>query len=240
MNELPLRCIVVDDERLATEKLAGFISKIHYLDLKGAFDNGIDALLYLKKHPVDLLFLDIQMDDLDGLQLLELLNPKPYVILTTAYHEFALRGYELEVSDYLLKPIGFDRFLQSAERVYKRTATATRQLESNRPSDGAPEYFFVRSNYQLVKVFHKELLYLEAKKERVIIHCQNKTLQTIKTLQDFEDKLPRPPFFRIHKSYLISFYHVNSISSQQIQIVDQRLPMGDFYKKSILDYLKKI
>ncbi|MEO1628891.1 MAG: response regulator, partial [Bacteroidota bacterium] len=117
---MKLRCIIVDDEPLAIGKLVGFVEQINYLELMATFDNGLEALNYLKKQPVDLIFLDVQMDELDGIKLLGLLNPRPYVVLITAYDEFALQGFELEVDDYLLKPVGFQRFLKAADRVHHK------------------------------------------------------------------------------------------------------------------------
>ncbi|MEO1516806.1 MAG: response regulator transcription factor [Bacteroidota bacterium] len=236
---MKLRCIIVDDEPLAIGKLVGFVEQINYLELMATFDNGLEALNYLKKQPVDLIFLDVQMDELDGIKLLGLLNPRPYVVLITAYDEFALQGFELEVDDYLLKPVGFQRFLKAADRVHhKETIRLEKPVLKSADLDNA--YFFIRSDYQLLKVRWEEICYLEARKETVLIHCKDRVVKTIKTLRAFESKLPSPPFFRVHKSFIISFVHLDSISSQEVVIRDVRLPLGNFYKKSLLEYMKEM
>ena len=237
-----LSCVVVDDEPLAIEKMTGFLEQINYLDLRASFDNGMNALSYLKKHPVDLVFLDIQMDELDGLQLLGLLDPRPYVIMITAYDQFALKGFELEVDDYLLKPVGFQRLLKATDWGYHKALVRQQKSLVPKPKhiDPMVDYFFVRSDYQLLKIRLEEICYLEAKKESVLIHCVKRTIKTIKTLKEFELKLPSPPFFRIHKSFIISFRFLQSVSNQEVNVRNKRLPLGNFYKKNLLQYMSEI
>jgi len=239
MNLTYLTCVIVEDEPLAIEKLKDYVRQVHYLKLVRTFDNGIAAVSFLKNNPIDILFLDIQMDDLNGLQLLQLLEDKPYTILTTAYDEYALKGYELEVRDYLLKPIGLTHFLRAVERAFN-----AKQIILKGPSPMTPkpydEYFFIRSNYQLVKVFFKDIIYLEAKNEQVILYCKDQKVVTGKTLQELEDKLSSPPFFRIHRSFIISFDFIERVNRHEVQVNGISLPLGDFYKRTFLNHVQEI
>jgi len=239
MMEMKISCIIVDDEPLAVEKIKGFIEKVDYLELKATFHSGMDALFYLRKNSVDLLFLDVQMDELDGMQLLQILPSKPYVIMTTAYNQYAIDSYELNVSDYLLKPIGFQRFTQAAERV-KHKINIEKDAETVNSESIENAHFFVRSDYQLIKISLDEIRYLEAEKEYVIIHCASRKIKTRKKLKTFEEYLPSPPFFRIHKSFVISFQYLDSVSSHEVEINGKKLPLGDFYKNDLIQYMELI
>ena len=163
---MKIKCIAIDDEPLALEKMAKFIHKVPYLELLGTFDNALQALEFLKQTKVDLLFLDIQMDELTGIQLLEALKEKPEVILTTAYDQYAIKGYELSVSDYLLKPISFQRFLKAVERVYQKV-NDQQKVAAIAPKEKkqAREYILVRSEYRLQKIWLDEILYIEGMKD---------------------------------------------------------------------------
>lgn len=182
---MKINCIAVDDEPLALEKMKGYIAKVDYLNLLDTFDNGIDAVNYLKANTVDLIFLDIQMEDFTGIQLLESLKEYPKVILTTAYDKYALKGYELEVTDYLLKPISFPRFLQSVEKVYSRLEKEHNyELESIEKSGGLEkDFIFVKSDYKLQKVKFDDIQYIEGMKDYLRIVTPQKRLMV---LQNFK------------------------------------------------------
>jgi DNA-binding LytR/AlgR family response regulator len=190
-----INCIIVEDEPLALKRTREYVEKVSYLNLCESFDNGLEAISYLKEHQVDLLFLDIKMDELTGIQLLEALSNKPYVIFTTAYDEYAMKGYELNVTDYLLKPFTLERFLQAVDKVYN-------QMVIRKPKD--QDFFFVKTEYRMEKVFFKDILFIEGMRDyRNIQSLQKKTL-TLQTFKELEAELPKNKFCRVHKSYLVS------------------------------------
>lgn len=238
---MKLNCIAVDDEPLALEQMKDFISKVEFLNLKGSFKNGMSALNYIKTNDVDLVFLDIQMDDLTGIQLLESLTSKPKVILTTAYDQYALKGYELDVSDYLLKPISFERFVKAVNKVYDQfqskavkgeKVTDQKELEKN-------DFFFVKADYRLQKIKFDDILYIEGMKDYLKIFLTDKKIVTNMSLKKMEEILPENNFIRIHKSYLISIDKITSICKNNIYINEATIPIGDYYKKDFFEYLEK-
>jgi two-component system LytT family response regulator len=236
-KSMKIRCIAVDDEPLALEKMETFIEKIDYLDLVDRFDNGMDALNFLRKEEVDLVFLDIQMDELSGIQLLEVLKVRPKVILTTAYDEYALKGYELDVADYLLKPFSFQRFLKAVEKVYDQLKSA-RSNPAEAPSrEKRRPYLLVRSEYKLIKIWLDEILFVEGMKDYSRIHCTERRIMTMQNLKKMEGHLPHPAFLRVHKSYIIPVEKIDSIDKNHLQIREHSIPIGGLYKKSLLDYL---
>lgn len=243
---MKLRCIVVDDEPLAVEKLSGYISKIPFLELQQTFLNGIDALQFLKDNTTDLLFLDIQMDDLTGIQLLEVLKNKPHVVITSAYSEYAIKGFELEVGDYLLKPISFERFLQSVNRIYdkisaKGKAEAAPETEKVHTSNNvAPEYMFVKTEYRMQKVIFTDIHYIEGMKDYLRIVCPDKRIMTLTNFKNMLDMLPEEQFCRIHKSYIINLSKIQSIEKSHVVVLNERLPIGDSFRKSFFELLEKL
>ncbi len=239
---MKINCITVDDEPLALEKMKAYIKKVDYLNLLSSFDNGIDAMSYLKENQVDLLFLDIQMDDFTGIQLLESLKVRPKVILTTAYDQYALKGYELEVSDYLLKPISFSRFLKAAEKVYasleKEAGHIAKDIVIN-PDGQEKEFIFVKSDYKLQKVRFDDILYIEGMKDYLRIVTPAKRLMVLQNFKKMEDILPDEKFIRVHKSYIIAINKIESIGKKSLVIADQHIPIGESYKKQFFDFLEE-
>jgi DNA-binding LytR/AlgR family response regulator len=238
---MKISCITVDDEPLALEKMEKFIQKVPFLELKAAFDNALAALDYLKEKPVDLLFLDIQMDELTGIQLLETLERKPQVIMTTAYDEYAIKGYELDVSDYLLKPISFQRFLKAVERVHnqlqdRQKAAAISDQKAAPPSESRP-YILVRSEYRLQKIWLDEILYIEGMKDYSRIFTPSLRIMTLQNLKKIEEALETPPFLRVHKSYIISLDKIESIGKNDLVIAGTTIPVGGLYKQTFHDYI---
>ncbi len=238
-----INCITIDDEPLALEKLKDYIDKVQYLNLLAEFDNGADSLDYLKNNKVDLIFLDIQMDDFTGIQLLEALQERPKVILTTAYDQYAIKGYELEVSDYLLKPIGFDRFIKSVEKVYsqieKEQITSDKLKESEMQSDKKGNFIFVKSDYKLQKVRFKDIQYIEGMKDYLRIVTPEKRLMVLQNFKKMEDILPDNKFVRVHKSYIISVDKIDSIGKKSLKVGEMNIPIGESYKKAFFDFLEK-
>lgn len=240
---MTIKCIAVDDEPLALVKMEDYIRKVPFLELKGSFDDPMRALEFLKQNQVDLLFLDIRMDSLTGIQLLEVLSRRPKVILTTAYDSYALKGYELEVSDYLLKPISFDRFLKAVEKVYDelKVSNEPRQISSvSTPQHipAHPEYFFIKTEYRMQKVFFKEILFIEGMKDYLRIHTIKERIMTLMNFTKMEQILPGDNFVRIHKSYIIALDKIESIEKSKVRISTYDIPIGEMYKKAFMEILE--
>ena len=231
---MELHCIIIEDEPLAAEKLQGFINQVPYLIIEGHFENAITGLQYLKSNHVDLVFLDIQMDKLTGIQMLEILNPKPYIIITTAYPQYALKGYELCVTDYLLKPFSFERFLASVNRVYedacRKNTSATNAIEN---------HLFVRSEYRLENIHLDDIYYIEGMQGYLKIHLEDSKILTKQSLKSMLDQLPSSRFIQVHKSYIVQLSKIKSIENNRIRILNQLLPVGDSYKQSFYDKILK-
>jgi two-component system, LytTR family, response regulator len=224
-------CIAVDDEPLAIEKIVSFVERLSFLTLKATFDNAVDALAYLSTNKTDLLFLDIQMERMTGLDLLCALPDRPQVILTTAYSEYALKGYEFEVTDYLLKPYSFERFAQAVNKAVKRLS------EKNIPTGPATDFIFVKTDYRLVKVMLSDILYIEGMRDyRCIVTPEGKIL-TQQTFGSFEEQLPDSQFIRIHKSYIVSLSKIESIEKHRVKTGKALLPVSESYRE---EFYKKI
>lgn len=242
---MKIKCIAVDDEPLALEKIKNYISKVSFLELVNTFSNGIETIDYLRENKVDLMFLDIQMEELTGIQLLEVLTNKPKVIFTTAYDSYALKGYELEVSDYLLKPISFDRFLQSVNKIYNQSlsnhpAQTITHTEIQHVTETAQEDFmFVKTEYRMQKVMFEEVLYVEGMKDYLRIITKTEKIMTLQNFQGMLDMLPQDNFIRIHKSYIIAINKINHIDRGHVIIGKERIPIGESYKQLFFDHLKK-
>jgi Response regulator of the LytR/AlgR family len=215
-------CVAVDDEPLALEKIVSFIERLPFLTLQATFDRATDALAYLTDSLTDLLFLDIQMETLTGLDLLTALSHRPQVVLTTAYSEYALKGYEFEVVDYLLKPYSFVRFVQAVNKATKRIPET---------AETAPDFLFVKADYRLVKVMLVNILYIEGMRDYRCIHTNEGKILTQQTFASFEAQLPSPQFLRIHKSYLVSLSQIESVEKHRIKIGKVLLPISETYRE---------
>lgn len=217
-----VKCIVVEDEPLAMERIQEYIGKVPYLNLSGSFDNGLVAMDYLKGHKVDLVYLDIKMDEITGIQLLESLVVKPEIIITTAYHEYAIKGFELNVTDYLLKPFTFERFLQATDKVYQKLYSI-HKTEKN--------YFFVKTEYRMEKVFYDDILYIEGMRDyRSIQKVKNKIL-TLQTFSELEKELPENAFCRVYESFIVAISKIESIERSRIRIHNRLIPVSETYKQ---------
>lgn len=221
-------CIIVEDEPLALKRTMEYIGKIPYLNLLKSFDNGFEAIGFLREQSVDLIFLDIKMDELTGIQLLESLENKPYVIVTTAYSEYALKGFELNVTDYLLKPFSIERFILAVEKVMS-------QIDST--SDNKRDFFFVKNDYRIEKVFYKNILFIEGMRDYRNIQTENKKILTLQTFGDLEKELPKSLFCRVHKSFIVPLNRIDLIEHNRIKIKDKLIPISETYKA---DFYRKI
>ena len=225
MSEKKMTCIAVDDEPFALKLMADDIAKVPFLELKGTFSSPMDALVVLQHEPVDLMFLDIQMPVLTGTQFLRTLKNAPMVIFTTAYEQYALEGFELNVIDYLVKPIPFDRFLKAVNKAYDPF-----KLKS---TSGPPEpgFFFVHAEYKEIKLFYDDVLYVEGLKDYVKIFTakQQFPILTRMNLKAIETKLPSNHFARIHNSFIVSLNKIKSFQKSQVFIGSVSIPIGEKY-----------
>ena len=237
---MKINCIAIDDEPLALNKMKRYIEKIDFLNLMQTFFSGIDAISYIKDNKVDLMFLDIQMDDLTGIELLEVLQDKPKVIITTAYDSYALKGYELDVTDYLLKPISFQRFVKAVDKVYE-------SLSDNREADSVvshksdvtqnDDYIFVKTEYRIQRIDLKEILYIEGMKDYIRIITPNEKVMTLQSLKKMVEVLAPARFIRVHKSYIVAIDKIKSIERSHILIADARIPIGESYRQMFFNTL---
>ena len=235
-----LKCMIVDDEPLPLELLADYINKTPFLELVGSFTNPLEALVALKHQPVDLIFLDIQMPELNGIQFTQLVGEKPKIIFTTAYTNYALQGYELNVVDYLLKPIPFDRFLKAATRALQSLQPAADQPADTGTQTGAgAELIFVKSGYKTIKIVLSEILFLESLKEYVAIHKSAEKILTLESMKKMEELLPAHLFVRVHKSYIVNIKHIDSIERNRIFMGKTVIPIGDTYRNTFFSLLEK-
>ena len=239
---MSIRCLIVDDEPLAVEILESFVERVDSLDLVASCTNGVKAFDILKKEKVDLLFLDIQMPKLTGIEFLKILNPAPQVIFTTAYRDYAVESYELNVVDYLLKPIAFDRFLKAINKVMetdlKNTSADVKEVPA--PSEGTDPYLFLKSDRKMVKVYLKEISYIESLKDYVRIKmADGKEVISLQKISYLEKKLPADCFLRIHKSYIIAIHRIAAFSASSIDIGDKEIPIGRSYKSEVMKVLEQ-
>lgn len=237
---MKITCIAIDDEPLALDKMREYIGKVDYLKLLKTFDSGVDALNFLKNNPVDLMFLDIQMDNLTGIQLLESITIKPKVILTTAYDSYALKAYELDVSDYLLKPISFQRFLKAVDKISNKlnidTNILTEKIDNKKQFEA--DFIFVKEDYKIEKVNFDDILFVKGMKDYLQIHTNDKKIMTLQNFDTLLQHLPSDNFIRIHKSYVVSINKISSVKRKKITIGGEKIPIGETYREYFYQLLK--
>jgi DNA-binding LytR/AlgR family response regulator len=229
-----LRCIAVDDEPLALELLEDNISKVPYLNLVASCSNAMQAMKVLQEQTVDLIFLDIQMPGLTGLQFIQSLNNRPMIILITAYEKFALEGFNLDVVDYMVKPVSLDRFVKACNKAFELFQLKTRGKESN--TETAPDYFFVNVEYSLLKVVRSDIKYIEGLKDYIKIHLEStsKPVVTRMSMKTMEEQLPAAAFIRIHKSYIVSVDFITSVRKSSVMVGSEELPVSDTYQDALM------
>jgi DNA-binding LytR/AlgR family response regulator len=231
---MKISCIIVDDEPLALEVLSSFIARIPYLVLEGQYTDPFFAMEHLRKKKVDLLFVDIQMPDISGIELVKTLNNPPKVVFTTAYSSYAIEGFNLNAMDYLLKPIAFDRFLVAVNKVrdYMELSEAAQEVHQPEEKD-VPEYMFVKSNYKDIKINFNEVLYIEGSEDYIKIHTTTKKVMTLLSMKGVMEKLPENQFIRIHRSFIVAIDKIESKSNERITIGKQSLPIGASYLNEV-------
>ncbi|WP_316832899.1 LytTR family DNA-binding domain-containing protein [Pedobacter aquatilis] len=234
-----IRCLAVDDEAYASDIIAAFINKTPFLELVGTTTNAFEALNMVQEGKVDLVFLDIQMPELTGIQFLKICGDKCRVILTTAYPEYALDGFDLNVVDYLLKPISYERFYKAAEKAQQIISPA--QYEVVNAPNPANDFIFIKGDTKnkFIKVKYDEILYIEGLKNYVSVYTANQRIITYQALRELETQLPQPPFYRVHKSYIVSISHIKMIDGNTLYINDQSIPVGDTYKEEFFKMIRE-
>jgi two-component system, LytTR family, response regulator len=222
-----INCIVVDDTPLAVEKLEGFINQTPQLNLLKSFNNGIEAISFMKDNSVDLVFLDIQMEQFSGLQFLESLQNLPKIIIVSAYSQYAVTGFDYSVTDYLLKPYSFERFLKALDKVQNDLEVKSQK-----------EYFFVKTEYRMERINFSDILFIEGQGAYLKIVTLNAKIMTLQSFHNMENELPTDSFRRIHKSYIVALNKVDNIERNVVKIGDQRIPIGLSYREKFYQELR--
>lgn len=229
-----MNCIAIDDERLALKKIKRYVEKIPYLKLLKTFENAIDSINFLKENEVNLIFLDIEMDELNGIEFLESINNIPYVIITSAYKTYALKSFEFNVIDYILKPIEFSRFLKATEKVYsnfqKDIKLDTTNLLKTPEKIIKAEFLFLKEGRKLIKIATDDILYIEGMKDYLRIHTKKTKIMILSNFESMIQKLSSENFIRVHRSYIVSLSKIDSLENNNIWIGEKNIPIGISYK----------
>ena len=235
-----INCLIVDDEQHAIDILVHYVNQTPFLNLVGTTTNPIEALEMLNKQKVDLVFLDIQMPELSGIDFIKAINGRARVILTTAYSEFALESYELDVVDYLLKPIRLPRFLTAVQKAVKEMESA--HAEKHTLTDTQDDYIFVKteSKGKLLKINLEEIDYIEGMKNYVAVHCSGKKILVYTSMKDLEEKLPEKRFLRVHKSFIIPIAKITGIEGNLVRLknVQDEILIGENYKAGLMEIIR--
>ncbi|MBO9660130.1 MAG: response regulator transcription factor [Chitinophagaceae bacterium] len=230
-----IRCLVVDDEPPAREIIRRYIEQVPGLQLAGECGNALQAFAFLQQNTVDLIFLDIHMPQLNGNDFLKTLKFPPKVIFTTAFSEYALQGYELDIVDYLLKPIPFDRFLKAVNKAFQLTQTKAESIPTEEKKNESFVYF--RADRKMIKVMLRDILYIESMKDYIKVFTKGETIITKQSISAVEAMLPEREFIRVHRSYIVSLEHIKSFTSEIIEIEKTELPIGKLYRNEVLKAL---
>jgi len=233
--------VTIDDEPLALDIITEYISRVPFLNLVKTFDNALDSIDFIKNNNIDLLFLDIQMEALSGIQLIRVLKDRPEVIFTTAFDSYAIEGFELDAADYLLKPFSFERFIKAVDKVYNKI-----RLQHNSElgeehitiSNPLEKYMFVKTGNKLQKVFFNDIIFVEGQGDYLRINTPKERIMTLQKFSKLEGLLPSENFMRVHKSFLIAIDKIDSISRNRIRIGEELIPIGDSYKKEFYTRLE--
>ncbi len=232
-----LTCYIIDDEPLAIEVIENHVSKIDGLEVAATFQNAVKAFQALREQKVDVLFLDIQMPRLTGIEFLKTLKNPPKVIFTTAYREYALEGFELDVVDYLLKPISFDRFLRAVDKVFDSHEPSNPTFEFIPESPETPHFVFVPSEKKNIKICLEEIEFIESKRDYILIKTTKKEVLTHQTITYMEDRLPEAQFLRVHRSYIVNLKKIESWNHHEVEVGNVAIPIGRTFKQNAVKKL---
>ncbi len=230
-----IRCLVIDDEPYARKLLAEFIAKVPELSLEGSFSSALASMETLRKKNIDVIFLDIQMPDISGIDFLKTLDKRPAIVLTTAYAEHALEGFELDVADYLLKPFDFGRFLKAVNKITQRIENPAKRIDSN--TNPSASFMFVKDGNKLVRIEFKDILFVKGSREYVTIHTKDKKIMSLQAMKNLEEELPEQ-FIRVHNSFIVNIAAVEAIAKNEIEIAGETVPVGITYKKSFQERIR--
>lgn len=231
---MTIRCITIDDEPLALEKLQLFLSRIPDVQVVGSFSNCLDAIPVLRLENPDILFLDIEMEHLTGIEFLERIPVQSNVVIISAYEQYALKGYELEVADYLLKPYSFDRLLKTVERIRAKVSS-----EAQSAPQEFGEFLFVKTDSRFIKIPYGDIHYVEGMRDYLSIHCKEKQTLASLTFSQLLKNLPPDSFLRVHKSYVVNLKHVDVVEKHEIWIGSHAIPIGQSYREEFYKRLEK-
>jgi DNA-binding LytR/AlgR family response regulator len=236
-----INCIAIDDEPLALDIIKDYCSKVTFLNLLRTFDNAIESIEYIRSNKVDLIFLDIQMEELTGIQLLNALKHRPFVIFTTAYERYAIQGFELDVVDYMLKPISFERFIKGVNKVCERMQNDAcgGKSENGKPKTAESSFFFVKTETRMERIENCDVLYVEGMGDYWRIVTKNRRIMTLMNARKLEEVLREPQFCRVHKSFFIALDKIESIERNRIKISDQYIPVSETYHKAFFDLVER-
>jgi DNA-binding LytR/AlgR family response regulator len=235
---MAIKCIIVDDEPLAIEIVESYVSRIDQLQLQGTFRNAVQAFAYLQEHTVDLIFLDIQMPKLSGIEFLKTLKNPPKVIFTTAFRDYAIDGFDLEVIDYLLKPIPFERFLKAVAKVmHQQSATPVQPAKKTEAS--ADDYVYFKVDKKMIKTKMAAVLFIESVKDYVKVRTDEKEIITQQKISYLEESLPHQQFLRIHRSFIVNIDKIDAYSATDVEIGKHSIPIGRNYKNDVMKILAR-
>ena len=233
-----IKCIAIDDEPLALQQITGYIEKTPYLYLQAQFDNALDAMVFIEQNEVDLMFIDINMPDLSGIDFVKSLKNPPGIIFSTAYSEYAIEGFMVDAIDYLLKPIGYDNFLRAAGKAKERLGTKlskTSKIESNNG------FLFIKSDYKIMRINLANIKYVESMREYVRIHLVNQSpVMSLLSMKKMEESLPYQNFMRVHRSYIVNLDRITTVERNRILFdEDVYIPVSEQYKEKFQEYIDK-
>lgn len=231
-----MKCVAIDDEPLALDILKDYMAKVPFLECVGVFRNPLKALDYIRRKKIDLIFLDINMPDLSGIQFLKTLKKPPLVVFTTAYSEYALESYDYDAVDYLLKPIEFERFVKAANKAGEMLRVKSKDMSI---LSGERDYLFIKSGTNFHKVKTKDIYYIKGTGNYVTFVLDQKEILSLMTMSKALESLPEELFVRVHKSYIVNSLHVDLIENEEVRIRSERIPIGESYRQSFFDSIKK-
>lgn len=230
------KCIIVDDEPIAIRVISSHLEKIPSMEAVAKCNHALEALEVLRNQTIDLIFLDIQMPQITGIDFLKTLNRPPKVIFTTAYRDYAIEAFDLEVIDYLLKPVPFDRFLKAVNKFYKQNDNSLMKVNTGTNVE-ADNFIYVKSERKVLKIFLKDIVYIESLKDYVKVHTSSKLVITKQLISQFEEALPAERFLRTHRSFIVSVNKIEAFTAEVIEIAGQELPIGRVYKNAVMNVL---